>query len=92
MNDLRAGDEITKVDGIEHPRFEADLVSRTILVDADRGLPLTVKRPGAEAFDLTVYPQKMRLDRPPSLGVAGPRTRTLVKTTDDRAYEHASRG
>ncbi len=75
-NDLRNGDEIINVDGIEKPRFEADLRSRAVLADLNRGLPMRVKR-GSEEFDLTITPRKIRPDIPPTLGIGGPQLTKL---------------
>lgn len=80
---LRDGDEIVEIDHIKHPRFEADLRSRAVLADLDRGLPMKIRRDGKE-FDLTIHPRKLRPDFPPTLGISGPKLTTLAKMRDDK--------
>jgi len=82
-NDLRGGDDIVEIAGIEHPRFEADLRSRAVLADVDRGLPMKIRRDGKE-FDLTIHPRKLRPDFPPTLGISGPKLTTLAELRDDK--------
>ena len=69
-NDLRNGDNITKIDDIEHPRFEADLRSRAVLVDMSKGLDFVVDRPGTGTMELNICPRKLRKDIYPTLGIA----------------------
>lgn len=82
-NDLRGGDEIVEIDRIKHPRFEADLRSRAVLADLDRGLPMTILRDG-KTFDFTIHPRKLRPDFPPTLGISGPKLTTLAKMRDGK--------
>ncbi len=76
--DLRAGDEVTKIDGIEKPRWDVDLRSRVALADLQKGLEFEIRR-GDEMLHKTIRPRKDRADRPPTIGVLLPFGTKLTK-------------
>jgi regulator of sigma E protease len=83
-SDLRNGDQITKINDIEHPRFEADLRSRAVLVDMSKGLELRIQRPGvSEPLEMNVFPRKLRKDMYPTLGVTPISLPQLAKLPKD---------
>ncbi|MEX0937859.1 MAG: site-2 protease family protein [Pirellulales bacterium] len=65
---VQVGDEIVEIAGVEQPRFR-DLMSGVSLGDLERGVPLTIRRPGRdELIQLTLKPQTGR--GLPKIGVA----------------------
>ncbi|MBL8826286.1 MAG: site-2 protease family protein, partial [Planctomycetaceae bacterium] len=71
--DFRSGDEVTKISGIEKPRFDQDLMQRVTLADLDQGVTFEVQRPG-EAAPITkvVKPRHSAIQRRPTIGLGFP--------------------
>ena len=71
--DIRPGDEIVAVDGIEKPRFDADLLTRVTLANMDDGVTLGVSRPGvSEPMVKVIKPRKSLTALRPSIGITSP--------------------
>jgi regulator of sigma E protease len=88
-NNVQPGDVITQVDDVKQPRFQADLLTRTILSDLDKGLNFHIQRvdaAGAEKeIELRLHPRKAHKDTVPSLGIAAaPSFPRLTKPKDPK--------
>jgi regulator of sigma E protease len=71
--DFRSGDEVTKISGIEKPRFDQDLMQRVTLADLDQGVTFDVHRPGENApITKVVKPRHSVVQRRPTIGLGTP--------------------
>jgi regulator of sigma E protease len=85
---VQVGDEIIEIAGVEQPRFR-DLMSGVSLGDLERGVPLTIRRPGQEELiHLTLKPQKRQ--GLPKIGVAP--SESLKLNEDEPAASHLPAG
>lgn len=90
---LQIGDEVTKIDDVEKPRFDNDLMGRVPFADLEKGIDLRVKRPGlAEEFTMNVKPRQDDPKRPPTIGLGAPRSLKLSEKmpTIDHTPAHAA--
>lgn len=76
--DIRPGDEAVRINNIEKPRFDMDLMSSVVLSNLQRGVELELKRPGQEdTFTVNLKPRKDPGDERPTVGIALPLTAQL---------------
>ena len=87
--DLRPGDEIVEIGGLEYPRFR-DLRGQVALGDLEQGIPATIRRPGQdETISMTLRPEHSG-SLVPTIGVISPLTLTLIEPLEGSPLAHAT--
>lgn len=67
---LRPGDEVVRLDDIQQPRLDMDLVTRVAVANLQKGIDLEVARPGVkEHLTINVKPRKGAVKERPTIGV-----------------------
>lgn len=94
--DLRPGDTITRLDGIEKPRFDKDLLTNVTLARSGSGVELVVERPDpatgqTRSLTMNVQPQRKFGAERPTIGLRQARTTRLgIANAEEQAKYHIS--